>query len=194
MEWSVNIEIEAAVDEDRIDQLTQELQDASPAVATADNRLAVRLWIEAPTAIDAIHQAHALVSRKIDGPIVDVQATEWTRFEADLERSPIPELVGAAEAEAMLGISRQRFHQIRKTHAFPAPLTDVAATPIWTRQSIEEFLRTWNRTPGRPGAAKAATAPTGARIIRPVTQKTVRDRRVGRKVAAKKAAKKASVR
>lgn len=152
MEWSVSIEI--ATDPARVD--IDALADAfeSAAISTTEDSVAVRLWIEASDATKAVAAARKRVTAHVPGVVVGLEVTEWSRFERELERSPMPELVGVAEAEAVLGVSRQRFHQIRSTHAsFPAPLTEVAATPLWTRAAIDQFVRGWNRKPGRPAGA-----------------------------------------
>lgn len=60
-------------------------------------------------------------------------------------------IAGLTEAAAFLGVSKQRLHQLQKKNPkFPRPLLTLAATPIWTLQSLEEFRVNWNRKPGRP--------------------------------------------
>ncbi len=71
--------------------------------------------------------------------------------EADrrLAAPPIPSLVGAAEAGQLLGVSRQREHQLRHREDFPAPVVELGGGPLWTQMSIEAFDESRNRTPGR---------------------------------------------
>ncbi len=65
--------------------------------------------------------------------------------------SSVPEIVSSSEAAEILNISRQRVHQLRKDHpTFPAPLYELQSRPLWTRDSIEWFDRTWERKVGRP--------------------------------------------
>ena len=59
-------------------------------------------------------------------------------------------LVGAAEVQQMLGVSRSRFAALRAAGKLPERAGEVAATPLWTRASIEAFLASWPRRTGRP--------------------------------------------
>ncbi len=73
-------------------------------------------------------------------------------------KDPQPrDLVGAAEAALLLGVSRQRVGQLAERADFPAPIARLSAGPVWTRISIEAFDQSWSRKiTGRP--RKAATA------------------------------------
>jgi predicted DNA-binding transcriptional regulator AlpA len=51
------------------------------------------------------------------------------------------ELVGAAEVAQMLGVSRQRAHQITQTVAdFPLAQAELAAGRVWRRKDVEEWI------------------------------------------------------
>ncbi|MGH7642589.1 MAG: helix-turn-helix transcriptional regulator [Candidatus Dormibacteria bacterium] len=51
------------------------------------------------------------------------------------------ELVGIAETARMLGVSRQRVHQIAGTNPeFPKPVAELAAGRIWRRQEVEAWI------------------------------------------------------
>lgn len=62
------------------------------------------------------------------------------------------ELVGVAEISEMLGVSRQRVHQIAGEHDdFPLPVAELTAGRIWRRKDIEGWLNNHpQRPPGRP--------------------------------------------
>lgn len=63
----------------------------------------------------------------------------------------VSELASGREAATILGISRQRVHQLATQHPlFPAPVAQLASGSIWLRADIEEFARVWTRKPGRP--------------------------------------------
>jgi hypothetical protein len=68
---------------------------------------------------------------------------------AELERTNFPEIVGTSEAAELLGISRQRIHELRTAGRFPTPTVEFAAGPIWLRPAIDAFGATV-RKPGRP--------------------------------------------
>jgi len=48
-------------------------------------------------------------------------------------------LAGVQEVVELLGVSRQRVHQLRTTPGFPAPLAELAAGAIWDRDAIAHW-------------------------------------------------------
>jgi predicted DNA-binding transcriptional regulator AlpA len=89
---------------------------------------------------------HAEVLRMVDSRVVSPEV-----YEAEALRSDTPELLAATDVAALLGISRQRVHQLHTDKAeFPAPYVELGSGPVWTRPSIEHFNRVWTRKPGRP--------------------------------------------
>lgn len=69
----------------------------------------------------------------------------------------IPALVSGREAADLLGVSRQRVHQLVAQHPdFPAPVAKLACGSIWLLADVEAFARTWSRKPGRPTKASLA--------------------------------------
>ncbi|HEY5013940.1 MAG TPA: helix-turn-helix domain-containing protein [Acidimicrobiia bacterium] len=55
--------------------------------------------------------------------------------------TPRAELVGQAEIANMLGVTKQRVHQLARTEGFPAPTAELAAGRIWRRKDIEAWAR-----------------------------------------------------
>ena len=56
------------------------------------------------------------------------------------------DLVGVAEIAEMLGVSRQRVHQIiKRDESFPGPVAELSAGKIWLLADIEA----WQRQVGR---------------------------------------------
>lgn len=55
------------------------------------------------------------------------------------------ELVGAAEVADLLGVSRQRVHQLSGQPSFPKPVAVLAAGSIWRRIDIERWMRDTGR-------------------------------------------------
>ncbi len=86
----------------------------------------------------------------------------------ELEHDPLvprlPELVGAAEATKILGVSRQRFRDLRLSGRLPEPAIEVEATPLWLRGSIEAFAENRQRHPGRLSELQRL-AREGSRIV-----------------------------
>lgn len=69
-------------------------------------------------------------------------------FHAQLETLSVMESLGTAEVCGVLGITRQRLHQLRQSGRFPEPDRELTATPLWMRSTLREFTIGWRRTPG----------------------------------------------
>lgn len=50
------------------------------------------------------------------------------------------ELVGAAEIAEMLGVSRQRVHQLTESAGFPVPVAELRSGRIWERPAVERWI------------------------------------------------------
>ncbi len=60
--------------------------------------------------------------------------------------SPVSrELVGLAEIAEMLGVTRQRVHQLTQTPGFPAPVATLSAGRIYDREAVEAWARATGR-------------------------------------------------
>jgi predicted DNA-binding transcriptional regulator AlpA len=67
-----------------------------------------------------------------------------------------PKLAGLAEVAGLAGVSRKRAWQLTQHPKFPAPVQELAATPVWRESDVQAFLAT-PRAAGRP--KNAATSP-----------------------------------
>ena len=147
---------------------TPGVEDPGAAVVYDDTRLSITLTVETSSAnpLRAGELGRQIVSRAV--ATTGASIASWlgveavTDDEADrrLADPPIPELVGTPEAGEILGVSRQRVHQLRQREDFPAPVVELGTGPLWTQMSIEAFDEAWNRTPGRPPAATAEASET----------------------------------
>jgi hypothetical protein len=118
---------------------------------------------------DAVQFARDGLGADLAGKIVDLRVTTPEQFEAEALRPDFPPLASAADAAEILGVSRQRVHQLAASNTrFPAPVARVATGPLWTVPAIEHFNRIWERKPGRP---HLIDAPPG----RPVEYLSVQD-------------------
>lgn len=85
--------------------------------------------------------------------LVDLRVCTPDVYAADVLRPDTPRLLAATDVAEVLGVSRQRVHQLHGEHPqFPAPYTRLGSGPIWTLPAIERFARVWTRKPGRPAA------------------------------------------
>lgn len=74
-------------------------------------------------------------SRGLDGRYL--AAVTWQHQNRDVAL----DLVGVAEIAEMLGVSRQRVHQIaRDDGAFPGPVAKLSAGNVWLRSDIERWM------------------------------------------------------
>ncbi|NBE80747.1 helix-turn-helix transcriptional regulator [Micromonospora rubida] len=60
------------------------------------------------------------------------------------EEVPGP-LVGAAEIQQMLRVSRSRFRQIILLPKFPAPFQKLIGGSVWLRSDVEAYIRDYRR-------------------------------------------------
>ena len=103
----------------------------------------------------AVHaRTLALDTVKAVGPaddVVDLRVCTPALYEAEMLRPDGPDLLAASDVGAVLGISRQRVHQLANEHdRFPEPYVRLGSGPVWTRPAIEHFAAHWDRRPGRP--------------------------------------------
>jgi hypothetical protein len=106
-------------------------------------RLAVDAFERACTQVGITHGGIARADVMTD-PYLD----RW------LTREP-ERYAGVSEVGALLGVSRQRVAELRGKPGFPAPIAEISAGPIWEVSSLNRFLESWERRPGRPRKAKA---------------------------------------
>lgn len=117
--------------------------------ATADgsgSAVEVRMPVDDPavhTADEAAHYAQILV----DTALENVGLKGWEIGPGEV----VPELIGVTEVSELLGITRQRLHDLRRLPGrFPTPSSELSSGPVWTRSAIEAYSAAWNRRPGRP--------------------------------------------
>jgi hypothetical protein len=58
------------------------------------------------------------------------------------------EVVGNRELARLLGVSRQRLAQLRAEGTLPEPDAQLAATPVWKKETVDGFVWGWRRRPG----------------------------------------------
>lgn len=65
----------------------------------------------------------------------------------------VPQVVGVAEAAAIVGWDKRRVVTYLDRGSFPEPLTSLASGRIWLREDVESFAREWRERhpPKEPG-------------------------------------------
>lgn len=90
----------------------------------------------------------------IRGELIEIRVVTESQREAEAVAPTMPSLVSASGAAEILGVRRQRVHQLYKDNPrFPAPLVQLATGPVWDEKAIEWFKSVWERKPGRPAVA-----------------------------------------
>ncbi|WP_213455445.1 hypothetical protein [Rhizomonospora bruguierae] len=147
------------VDVDALTELTQALPGFGIVHDDGEaDRLEAAMTVDAPTMRQAsevaLRSARAAYGRALGTVAEPVRLRVLTLEEHDADTArPAPmELMGLREAAAELGISPQRVDQLSRTNPeFPAPVTRLAAGPVFTAASIRAAkTRGWQRKPGRP--------------------------------------------
>jgi len=163
-EWSIDLETRHTLGQRRMLDVVYGLLDRltkHAAVASAGRRtLGVRFNIVAAEPDRAMAMALQLFTRtlrRVGFPgrpeIVSVELETVTEQARRLKEPTLPPFAGISEVAKILGVTRQRAHQLAQTAGFPQPLAMLAAGPIWNRHAIDRFSEDWNRRPGRPKKA-----------------------------------------
>jgi hypothetical protein len=164
--WSVLAEAKApegAVAPADIDEAADRFMDHlahwSGSVSADERGWTARVTVTGSQATDAVAKAAEKVIPEAaakaglpEWPVVRLEVVSEDEFELELSRPSFPALYGTSEVTDVLGITRQRLHQLRHGGQFPEPIAEIAAGPVWLRPAIDGFVATWNRTPGRPAA------------------------------------------
>jgi predicted DNA-binding transcriptional regulator AlpA len=156
--WSVTMTLRGSPDESTLIQLDEKLPwDGIVAAIPRWDQFTVTTTMDAPEfrkAEDAVIGAVlAMVSEiGIVPEVVGVETLEQAEYDRRAEEPSMPKLVSAPEVAEMLGVSRQRVHQLlSENRRFPEPLLRLGAGPLWVADAVRRFDEQWDRKPGRPG-------------------------------------------
>lgn len=157
MTWLVRFTFDVDGDADQLIEWDEQLADNDGTVSRNDIGVDVSVYIDADDPIAAAAQARTIVGAVI---MASPQAVEVITEDEQARRASaptLPELVSGPEVGDILGVTRQRVHQLRSTSAFPKPLFELRAGPIWDARAIRAFAKTWTRTGGRPASSVRST-------------------------------------
>ena len=163
-DWSARVECAAGpgtqLDAAAGEQLTIRL-DAPVAVDSERQRVAATLRLEASTLRQATDAAlrtftAAAAAAGLTVRPVAVRVLPWDDYVAELDRPPVPPLVGYAEIAQLADVSRQRAAQLADLDGFPPQVATVSGAPAFVRASVEAFLNHRTRRTGRPRRAEIA--------------------------------------
>lgn len=156
--WTVTFEVAGKpgdVEDDALDRLLDLFTPDGGAVTGAQDgsRYGATFSVDATDAIDratkalnvglSLFEARAAVAGLPTLELVRAEVVTYAEHDAELARPAFPELVGVSEIADILGVSRQRAHQLTKREDFPAPVAELKSGPIWARPSLELFIDRW---------------------------------------------------
>ena len=165
MEWIVSLdaEIQETFSEELADRLLEALKEYSPAVSGRGGRVGITMSIDASNARQAFDRAHSALRQALGRRfnVVDVRVQTLKQLGRELEAPAIPALAGISEIAEILGVSRQRASELAGSDAFPKPVANLAAGPVWLGSTVLSFNQQWERRPGRPKGQSEPRALTG---------------------------------
>lgn len=146
------------------DEVMAALAEHSPALHHhASGATSAVLTIQAPSLPSAVTEALRVVQVATGGASVcgvEVLAEDLAQEEAD--RPDLPELVMAADAARLLGVSRQRVMQLIATDpAFPDPVLVLDNGRIWAAAGIRAYGAGRDRSPRHKTPRTAGTVVQG---------------------------------
>ena len=151
--WSIEFDLDLGHPGTAEEATVIEVSNESIAVSGAPSGLVASAWVEATNWDDAAEQGLKIALALEPYKIAGVRIRTEQRVDQELAQPTIPTLLGASEVAELLGVSRQRVHQLHRGNAaFPAPLVEVAMGPLWDEQAIDKFADNWDRKPGRPAS------------------------------------------
>lgn len=111
---------------------------------------AITVHFDSGDAMKATQGAHDFLAKVVHAEPIEISVLSEALYDERAEAPTLPELMSAPDVGELLGISRQRVHQLRNTSAFPAALMELRTGPIWDGAAIHKFADEWERKPGRP--------------------------------------------
>jgi len=140
------------------DRLEEALRGRCPYVKSEGTALTLSFLATSQVPGEALEEAAALIPQltNILGRDIDAAYSIWiVAAEGDLPvvglgpfESGFPPCVGVGEAAELLGVSKQRVHQLTHAPGFPKPVMRLKATPIWLRDEVVHFQQTRSTRPG----------------------------------------------
>lgn len=138
--WAVHVEVRLRrqLAPEAVDRLMDALGPFHGALGTSPRGwVSAQLTVPAQGLVQAFLTAHSLAATHLGDP-VSLEVMPEDEWDARQVFVPMPELVGATEAAAMIGVSRQRVIQMVEEGKLPGRV--VGRSTVIPRQSVEEWL------------------------------------------------------
>lgn len=151
MTWYAEVQYTGALSAEQLEDV------AADAVVTHYNEdtetLTVRCPVEAGGYAEAVDIARAWAGGTGARALVEswvLSGPHRLVVESDKARAAGLGLLGGAEVAARLGVSTARVRELSGQAGFPAPVAELAGGKVWRAVDVDEFARSWRRSPGRP--------------------------------------------
>lgn len=162
-EWTITVTVATPhpLDEDFLVELGEQVEhlgdgDGSVSARGTDGpgfvlRYTTKAWSILQAIDSTVELAEKLAAPVQRSAIVGASGETAELAERHAFAPDTPELLAATDVAELLGVTRQRVHQLHSERAdFPAPFVRLGSGPVWTRPAIEAFAKAWTRKPGRP--------------------------------------------
>lgn len=125
-----------------VDRALDVLRGRGPSHAVNGSRLFIAWGVTGDTLMDA--QKEALIYARTVAELLDLGVGGMTGFRVDsnddVAMGDDPEMVGVQESAEILGVSKQRVHQlVAGDPAFPKAVRRLAATPLWRGADVRNY-------------------------------------------------------
>ena len=132
------------------------LEDYDGVVSAGERSWSVTLSVSAADAAAAGQLAASVVCELAvkagmpSWPLVKSEVVRQDVADEDLAQPTMPELVSVPEAADILGVSKQRVHELAASTGFPEPAYELKTGKLWLRSAMEAYAVRRSRKPGRP--------------------------------------------
>jgi hypothetical protein len=131
------------------ERVAEALNGMGPVFVVGQRSLAVSFGLESKSLPMAQTRAREAVSSILELMNVPAEAVTGIRLgrgdELSEDSGTVPDCVGLGEAATILGVSKQRVHQLAQRSDFPTPIFRLRATPVWRKAEISDFKRSRER-------------------------------------------------
>lgn len=141
--------------EPKLDRLREAVTDRGgvPLRSPDSTRYGARFLVSADDPAAAVEdgveafKAAAATAGVPDAPIVEAEAKTLDELADERDDPEVPPLIDLAGVAQLLGVSQDLGAILTRFRDFPPPAAELSSGPIWTRHSIDRFLRRTEVTP-----------------------------------------------